>query len=107
MVVVVVVVVVGGGGMIVFGLYSTVSDVSISTAFNISSDISESCCATYRENAVYVRLEKNLHCSFVVKQIVNLSVVGTVVLVFFAKLIYITKKKITIVFTQCCSVTTQ
>ena len=36
----------------------------------------------YREHAVYVRLEKNLHCSFVFEQIVNLSAVGTVVLVF-------------------------
>ena len=59
----------GGGGVIVFGLYSTVSVVSMSSAFNISSDISESCSAMYREHAVYVRLEKNLYCSFVFKKI--------------------------------------
>ena len=47
-----VMVVVGGGGVIVFGLYSTVSVVSMSSAFNISSDISESCSAMYREHAV-------------------------------------------------------
>ena len=86
-------VVVVGGGMIVFGLHSTVSDVSISSAFNISSDISESCSATYREHAVYVGLEKNLHCNFVFKQIVNLSVVGMVVPVFLQDSFYITSKK--------------
>ena len=40
-----------------------------------------------------VRLEKNLHFSFVFKQIVNFSVVGTVALVFFQNSFYITSKE--------------
>ena len=88
------------GGNVVFctttrpyTLVYTVSLVSMSSAFNISSDISESYRAMYREHAEYVRLEKNLHCSFVFKQIVNLSAVGTVVLVFLQNSFYITSKK--------------
>ena len=40
-----------------------------------------------------VRLEKNLHFSFVFKQIVNFSVVGTVALVFLQNSFYITSKE--------------
>ena len=64
----------------------------MSSAFNISSDISESYRAMYREHVVYVRLEKNVHCSFVFKEIVNLRAVGTVVLVFLQNSFYITRK---------------
>ena len=90
-----------GGGVVVFArrpgtiypsLYSF-GFIHISSAFNISSDVSESYSAMYREHAVYVRLEKSLHFSFVFKQIVNLSVVGTVVLVFLQNSFYITSKK--------------
>ena len=58
-----------------------------------SSDVSES----YRSSDVSwirsVRLEKNLHFSFVFKQIVNFSVVGTVALVFLQNSFYITSKE--------------
>ena len=67
--------------------------IHMSSAFNISSDVSESYSAMYREHAVYVRLEENLHFSFVFKQIVHLSAVGTVALVFLQNSFYITSKK--------------
>ena len=66
----------GGGGMLVFarrrpgalhpGLYRF-SCIHMSSVFNISSDVSESYRAMFREHAVYARLEKNLHFSFVFK----------------------------------------
>ena len=49
------------------GLYRF-SCIHMSSVFNISSDVSESYRAMFREHAVYARLEKNLHFSFVFKQ---------------------------------------
>ena len=99
-------------GMVVFarrpgalhsGLYRF-SCIHTSSVFNISPDVSESYRAMYRELAVYVRLENNLHFSFVFKQIVNLSVVSSSG--FLAKLILHYKEKNTMVFTQYSSLTT-